>query len=336
MNQPWPEKIDEQPPESAETLSDTEEFRILEQACTNIRQHVPSAVPPLPMNANFHSLTNNNYLLLSLANSNQQASSLMPQQHLYTNLLRGALSHQDILLQPYTSLAQRYLPDPLAALPLYPQPSHLLLDPSLALYLDAHAHLFGLSNRLQAPLPHITSLLPGLSSTLQNTAKIARASSALAPPNVEEAAPKSTAAKISDRDGSSTSVKSEPIPKPKRPLSAYNFFFQAERHQIVQGSAEGDYDHRKRKRTGVSFEDLAKEISERWRNVEPDTLQYYENLARADKERYVRESELYKEQQDTEMTQRRRELESTVPEETLERYMKSQGKRPPKKKKAKN
>jgi hypothetical protein len=49
----------------------------------------------------------------------------------------------------------------------------------------------------------------------------------------------------------------------------------------------------------------------------------------------VRECELYKEQQDSEMTQRRRELESTVPEETLEQYMKSQGKRPPKKKKVK-
>jgi hypothetical protein len=290
-------------------------------------QCLPFAAPNA---ASYIGLSSYDSLLLSLANSDPLAS--LSQQPLYSTQSSLPLL-QDIPLQSLAALNSNWLGNPFASVPalpsLYQQSSPLLLDPLLSFHPapPVAARLLELSNNLQAPLPPGSSLLP--SASLQNTTERSPVET-IAERNVEQTTA-AAARNHHELDGSARSMQS--IPKPKRPLSAYNFFFQAQRQQLIQN--EGNNDDRKRRRSGISFEDLAREISERWRNVDPDTLQYYDNLARADKERYLQEMEQYKQQHDSELTRRRLDLESTVPEETMARYMRSQAKKPKKRKKDK-
>ncbi|GAX18746.1 hypothetical protein FisN_26Hh039 [Fistulifera solaris] len=287
-------------------------------------QCLPFAAPNA---ASYIGLSSYDSLLLSLANSDPLAS--LSQQPLYSAQTSLPLM-QDIPLQSLAALNSNWLGNPFASVPalpsMYQQSSPLLLDPLLSFHPapPMAARLLELSsNSLQVPLPQVSSLIP--SARLQNISERVPVETHVER-NVEE-----SARNHHDLDGSARSMQS--IPKPKRPLSAYNFFFQAQRQQLIQ--SEGNNDDRKRRRSGISFEDLAREISERWRNVDPDTLQYYDNLARADKERYLQEMDQYKHQHDSELTRRRLDLESTVPEETMARYMRSQAKKPKKRKKDK-
>lgn len=84
--------------------------------------------------------------------------------------------------------------------------------------------------------------------------------------------------------------KKKPKDKPKRPLSAYNFFFKEEREKILKivtaedpetventPDSEGYIDpetlSRLRKEGGkVSFEEMGKVIGQRWKNITPDKL----------------------------------------------------------------
>ena len=54
------------------------------------------------------------------------------------------------------------------------------------------------------------------------------------------------------------SKKSDLLAKPKRPMSAYNFFFKAERAKILADS-EGDDGG-----VATSFEDIGRTIGQRW------------------------------------------------------------------------
>jgi hypothetical protein len=126
--------------------------------------------------------------------------------------------------------------------------------------------------------------------------------------------------------------------KPTRPLSAYNIFFKEERQKILQGSpdsadSDGVTDEKpsakkskssKTKRK-VGFEDMAKIIAQRWESVKADANQkrYYQDLADQDKHRYQTELAEWKRQRSDELTERREELERTVGEETMEKYLDS-------------
>jgi hypothetical protein len=126
--------------------------------------------------------------------------------------------------------------------------------------------------------------------------------------------------------------------KPTRPLSAYNIFFKEERQKILQGSpdsadSDGVLDKKpsakkskssKTKRK-VGFEDMAKIIAQRWELVKADANQkrYYQDLADQDKRRYQTELAEWKRQRSDELTERREELERTVGEETMEKYLDS-------------
>ena len=97
----------------------------------------------------------------------------------------------------------------------------------------------------------------------------------------------------------------KPRDHPKRPLSAYNFFFKDERIKIVEAltddkKPEGNLENediiddemlaRLKKEDGkVSFEELGKLIGQRWKTVDPARLARYSEMARSDGERYKRE-----------------------------------------------
>jgi hypothetical protein len=70
---------------------------------------------------------------------------------------------------------------------------------------------------------------------------------------------------------------------PKRPLSAYNIFFQKERVRIYESCSEGR----------VSFEDLGKTIGQRWKSISDKDRHEYDRLADAEVARYRIERDAY-------------------------------------------
>lgn len=113
--------------------------------------------------------------------------------------------------------------------------------------------------------------------------------------------------------------KKKPKDKPKRPLSAYNFFFKEEREKIlkvvlaedpekVENDPESedylsdDMVGRLRKEGGkVSFEEMGKLIGQRWKNIDPDRLTRFSELATEDTDRYKKEMVDYNGRQEAKM-----------------------------------
>eukprot|EP00978_Attheya_sp_CCMP212_P030158 scaffold109937_cov69-Attheya_sp.AAC.3 len=116
------------------------------------------------------------------------------------------------------------------------------------------------------------------------------------------------------------------LSKPRRPLSAYNFFFAEERHRLLNGmsstassSDDGSCLHnrnaileirknllnrhsmwvpqakRKHCKTHgkIGFQDLAKQISTKWRNLSPDQMKEYTTLAGIAKKQYMADKDEY-------------------------------------------
>ncbi|GKY97454.1 hypothetical protein MPSEU_000703800 [Mayamaea pseudoterrestris] len=162
--------------------------------------------------------------------------------------------------------------------------------------------------------------------------------------------------KSSDRIPVKRPNKKKPKDKPKRPLSAYNFFFKTERGKILAVLAELDGENkdelpvadgppmankevlndpsdpdylddetigRLRKEGGkVSFEVIGKIIGQRWKNIDPDRLQKFSELAAEDTDRYKKEMLLYNGRQEEKM--RVEAMKPPAPTYT-EMQMKSQG-----------
>jgi len=114
-------------------------------------------------------------------------------------------------------------------------------------------------------------------------------------------------------------TKKKPKDKPKRPLSAYNFFFKEEREKIIKivlaedpsavkqdpdddGFLDAETIGRLKKEGGkVSFEEMGKIIGQRWKNIDPDRLSKYAELASEDTERYKTEMQAYNGRQEAKM-----------------------------------
>jgi hypothetical protein len=114
-------------------------------------------------------------------------------------------------------------------------------------------------------------------------------------------------------------TRKKPKDKPKRPLSAYNFFFKEEREKILKivlaedpKTVENDPEsedyindemmERLKKEGGkVSFEEMGKLIGQRWKNIDPDRLSKYSELAAEDTERYKKEMQSYNGRQEAKM-----------------------------------
>lgn len=114
-------------------------------------------------------------------------------------------------------------------------------------------------------------------------------------------------------------TKKKPKDKPKRPLSAYNFFFKEEREKILkivlaedptkvendpesEDYIDADLLQRLKKDGGkVSFEEMGKLIGTRWKNIDPDRLARFSELASDDTERYKKEMVDYNGRQEAKM-----------------------------------
>lgn len=103
-------------------------------------------------------------------------------------------------------------------------------------------------------------------------------------------------------------IKRKPKDKPKRPLSAYNFFFKETREKIIRAVECEDETRRKevdpeltpeqvvllRKDNGkISFEQIGKVIGVRWKKVTSEQSVYYNTLAEGDTERYKKDMDTY-------------------------------------------
>ena len=104
-------------------------------------------------------------------------------------------------------------------------------------------------------------------------------------------------------------VKRKAKDKPKRPLSAYNFFFRDERAKIV-AIVEEDADikdndlteeevSRLRKDTGkVSFEEMGKIIGQRWKKIDEERHAHYSKLAEGSAQQYKVAMKKYNDKQE--------------------------------------
>uniref|UniRef100_A0A7S2Y9E1 HMG box domain-containing protein n=1 Tax=Entomoneis paludosa TaxID=265537 RepID=A0A7S2Y9E1_9STRA len=76
--------------------------------------------------------------------------------------------------------------------------------------------------------------------------------------------------------------------KPKRSLSAYNFYFSAERKRLLESlPARGTKPRRSHGKLG--FAEMARSVASTWKTISPDEKKQFEDLAAADYKRYCRE-----------------------------------------------
>ena len=112
----------------------------------------------------------------------------------------------------------------------------------------------------------------------------------------------------------------KPKDKPKRPLSAYNLFFQHERERLLYGDCEPlegatnttdettAVDLEKKGDGRIGFAALAKEVASKWKLLEPHQKESFEKEAEKEKERYKVELDEWKKNQ----IKREREAEEWV------------------------
>jgi HMG (high mobility group) box len=85
------------------------------------------------------------------------------------------------------------------------------------------------------------------------------------------------------------------VAKPKRPLSAYNFFFKIERTNILKQIPDVAADQKPRRSHGkIGFKDLATRISAKWKSLAPEERSIFEAMAVCSKERYLVEKKEWK------------------------------------------
>ena len=85
------------------------------------------------------------------------------------------------------------------------------------------------------------------------------------------------------------------IPKPKRPLSAYNMFFRDQREMLLETLPCRQSDGKGHGKIG--FQDLARVIGAKWRDIDPQEKERYEKIAAEGREKYLEHTRLWKKQQ---------------------------------------
>jgi hypothetical protein len=87
-------------------------------------------------------------------------------------------------------------------------------------------------------------------------------------------------------------------PKPRRPLSAYNFYFQAQRQSILDSKPVRPEGKPRRSHGKIGFAELARTIAGRWKAIDDTERKIYDDMASADKARYQAEMDEYKKRQE--------------------------------------
>lgn len=115
---------------------------------------------------------------------------------------------------------------------------------------------------------------------------------------------------------------------PKRPLSAYNFFFRQERQALLGEEVAKDFvitdqSRRKHRKTHgkIGFAEMARVVGNRWKALDAEKRKAFELQASTEKARYVQELEVWKKLQEEETTETTESMEeddtSTRDEATL-------------------
>jgi HMG-box domain len=101
----------------------------------------------------------------------------------------------------------------------------------------------------------------------------------------------------------STEHHRENRPKPKRPLSAYNWFFHSERQNILDETPIRKEGKPRRSHGKIGFADLARSIAAKWKGLSREDRAAYDEKATIDKDRYLREMEEWKKWQSVAVSQ---------------------------------
>jgi HMG-box domain len=100
---------------------------------------------------------------------------------------------------------------------------------------------------------------------------------------------------ILNNNESSNNMVPGTVAKPKRPLSAYNFFFKTERTNILNQIPDVAADQKPRRSHGkIGFKELATRISAKWKSLPPEERSIFEAMAVCSKERYLVEKKEWK------------------------------------------
>ena len=165
---------------------------------------------------------------------------------------------------------------------------------------------YGISRNMIDPSASSSSAL--LTAGVHNSVPIAQVQKQGNAPNKEGTKKKD---KLSKDDTTSKKRKKPGRKKkregaPKRPMSAYNFFFQEERKRLLDALPKQDDGLQEKKRRDrsphnkISFSALGKTIGKNWKQVGSIEMARYEELAERDTDRYLREMNVFeaKEQQE--------------------------------------
>ena len=84
------------------------------------------------------------------------------------------------------------------------------------------------------------------------------------------------------------------VSKPRKNLSPYNYFFKEERERLLAALPVRKTGKPRKSHGKIGFQEMARIIAQRWREVDPWRLEELKQRAAADKERYVKEMKAYK------------------------------------------
>ena len=129
---------------------------------------------------------------------------------------------------------------------------------------------------------------------------------------------------ISDHDSSSTDEDDDDdheSARPKRPLSAYNYFFQWKRKQLVCRGRD--------KESPLTFSTIGKLIGGEWQEMTKEDRASYVHRAKRDQERYAREIKLWRKERSEQRRRLRRRRYLKKQEEKKERRKKRYEQYPP-------